>query len=65
MDINKKTITQDEIFMLIDAASEIARYGKTSIVCPRCGGKILVDEAGSSYRAYCENEDISTVSRGI
>lgn len=59
-------ITTKEVEFLVSASNDFLEYGKTDKSCPRCGGKIVEINKGSSYIIKCETKDcISTVFRGI
>lgn len=61
MDMNEKD------FNAIDKAiRQYIKTGKITEACPRCGGKLLYVQTGSSYRVECETPAcISEVFRGI
>ena len=48
------------------ADSDFGKFGKTDKKCPRCGGNIICEEKGSSYRIRCESSEcIFADIRGI
>jgi ssDNA-binding Zn-finger/Zn-ribbon topoisomerase 1 len=61
MDLNEKD------FKAIDnALQQYATTGKIKENCPRCGGKLVYIQNGTSYRIECEKKGcISESFRGI
>ncbi len=58
--------TLDEHKLLMSADSDFGKFGKTDKKCPRCGGNIICEEKGSSYRIRCESSEcIFADIRGI
>lgn len=48
------------------AAEELARFGSTQLRCLSCGGELVVEDVGSSYKVICRGEQrIISTSRGI
>jgi ssDNA-binding Zn-finger/Zn-ribbon topoisomerase 1 len=68
MDIREQKIipTQFEAETLLKAQGDFIKYGKTDIVCPRCG-RVLVYENGSYWEVTrCSgNNCIKVQTRGI
>lgn len=65
MDFLRPVKDKQELFLLLQAAYELNTYGKTGIACPDCGGKIKVDNKGTSFAVFCENRCCGTIGRGI
>lgn len=60
-----KTTIEEHKF-LVGAENDIIKNGKTEKKCPRCGNKIIVEEAGTSYSVRCKTENcIIATFRGI
>lgn len=48
------------------AAEELARDGRTSRKCLRCGGPLVVEHVGASYLVRCKQEGrVILTSRGL
>ena len=48
------------------AAEDLARDGRTDRVCLACGGQLVLERVGTSYRMRCTREDrVIYTSRGI
>lgn len=47
------------------AFEEFEQAGSTARRCLRCGGRLLCEDWGNSYRIRCENGDYQLTSRGI
>ncbi|NLB62009.1 MAG: hypothetical protein GX802_06315 [Clostridiales bacterium] len=59
-------LTQNEIKILLQAATESNYADEISVKCPRCGSKIIIIEYEKSYVVRCEKEGcIEMTSRGI
>ena len=57
--------TKEEAFFLIDAATKISDFGET-VLCPRCGEKLIYEEVGNSFIVECSKDTcIRTGCRGI
>lgn len=64
MDI-KRDLTEEEEEIIFKAIDEFREYGKTSISCPTCYGKLEYVGNNSSFRVLCENCGMVYSLRGI
>jgi len=65
MDTDPKLDREREGENADDALIEVRTTGQTTRRCLRCGGALLVYDAGSGYRVWCENGDFERIVRGI
>ncbi len=69
MDIKEELKEYDlsnEIDYIDIVDEELAKNGSTNLNCPRCGGKLIRIEYGSSHVIKCENDNCINVSyRGL
>lgn len=70
MDIRKETAIKydmnDETDYIDKVDEDFARYGNTSLPCPRCGGKLAYEDYGSGHIIRCEKENCIKVRyRGL
>lgn len=61
----KRDLTEEEEEIIFKAVDEFREYGKTSISCPICSGKLEYVGNNSSFGVLCENCGMVYSLRGI
>ncbi|MBK1811933.1 hypothetical protein JHL18_15030 [Clostridium sp. YIM B02505] len=66
MEQDEKYDMNDETDYFDKVDEDFARYGKTKLPCPSCGGKLIYGDYGSGHIIRCKEENcIKVTYRGI
>ena len=63
--LTTENMTMEEAHLLHDTSDDFLIHGKTDVKCPRCGGKIVLTEYGTSYTIGCEDHCVKLAYRGL
>ena len=52
----------DEVDYIDKVDEDFAKNGNTDLPCPRCGGKLILEDHGSAHVIRCEKDNCIRVS---